>query len=197
MNDKNIIERHPWEPFIPNGTKVLFLGSFPPKVDKWCMDFYYPNKINDFWRIIGYIFYNNPLYFWDNKNNKFNKSQIILFLNNKRIALGDAAAEVIRHKDNASDKFLEIIAPINLIEIINSNIECNTIVSTGQKASEIIANLTNTTIPSIGSYSEAIIGNRNIRIYRMPSTSRAYPLPLIEKASFYESLFQSLGIKND
>ncbi len=41
-NDKNIaIESHPWQPFVPPHTKVLFLGTFPPKPSRWSMDFYY------------------------------------------------------------------------------------------------------------------------------------------------------------
>ena len=56
-NDKNIaIESHPWQPFVPPHTKVLFLGTFPPKPSRWSMDFYYPNRTNDFWFMMGLIF---------------------------------------------------------------------------------------------------------------------------------------------
>ncbi len=192
---KNIkLEHHPWSPFIPNGAKVIFLGSFPPKKDKWCMDFYYPNKINDFWRIIGLIFYNDINHFLNKNNSSFNKKQIISFLEKHKIALGDSAVEVIRHRDNASDKFLEIITPIDLNNIIRLNPKCNTIVSTGQKASEVIANITNTTIPKIGNFVETIINNRVVRIYRMPSTSRAYPLSILQKSLTYKTLFIDLEI---
>ena len=34
---------------------MLFLGSFPPQPKRWCMPFYYPNWLNDFWRILGLI----------------------------------------------------------------------------------------------------------------------------------------------
>lgn len=196
MNNNIKIEHHPWEPFIPNNAKVLFLGSFPPKENKWCMDFYYPNKINDFWRIIGLIFYNNIHHFWNKNISTFNKELIISFLNSHNIAVADAAKEVKRLKDNASDKFLEIITPINLIDLLCFNPNCNTIVTTGQKAAEVIANITNTSIPPIGNYEETTIENRNIRIYRMPSTSRAYPLSISQKSSFYKKLFSDLEILN-
>lgn len=196
MNQTNNVEHHPWTPFIPKGAKVLFLGSFPPKEDKWCMDFYYPNKINDFWRVLGSIFFSNPQYFWDKQENTFNKAQIISFLIDKKIAIGDSVVDAIRQKGNASDKFLEIITPINLIEILNLNSDCNTIVSTGQKAAEVIANITNTSIPQIGNYIETAIGNRIIKIYRMPSTSRAYPLSLSQKSLYYKKLFNDLEILN-
>lgn len=42
------IEKHPFEPFLPEGAKVLMLGTFPPGEHRWSMNFYYPNPINDF-----------------------------------------------------------------------------------------------------------------------------------------------------
>ena len=57
LNTENIarsrdgVEYHPLRPFLPENAKVLFLGSFPPQRKRWCMDFYYPNFINDHWRI--------------------------------------------------------------------------------------------------------------------------------------------------
>lgn len=49
-------ERHPLAPFLPEGASILMLGSFPPKREKWSMEFFYPNWINDIWRIMGHIF---------------------------------------------------------------------------------------------------------------------------------------------
>ena len=42
------LERHPWPPFIPEGAKVLVMGTFPPGNHRWSMEFYYPNRTNDF-----------------------------------------------------------------------------------------------------------------------------------------------------
>ena len=50
-------ELHPLKPFLPANAKVLFLGSFPPPKKRWCMDFFYPNFINDHWRIEGQIWF--------------------------------------------------------------------------------------------------------------------------------------------
>ena len=41
------VERHPLEPFMPEGAKILMLGSFPPKRERWSMEFFYPNFNND------------------------------------------------------------------------------------------------------------------------------------------------------
>ena len=41
------IESHPFPPFLPDGARVLMLGTFPPKPNRWAMEFFYPNKTND------------------------------------------------------------------------------------------------------------------------------------------------------
>ena len=57
------IETHPLTPFLPRHATVLFLGSFPPPRARWSMDFFYPNWINDFWRVMGLIFFDDKAYF--------------------------------------------------------------------------------------------------------------------------------------
>ena len=134
-------------------------------------------------------------FFFNPATNCFNKELIQQFLCSKCIALGDVGYRIIRHKDNASDKFLEIVTPINLIQIIENTPTCNTIVSTGQKAAETIAKITNTKIPKIGEYiTYKAISNRTIYIYRMPSTSRAYPLSLQKKSVYYRQLLNECNI---
>lgn len=195
MNNIKPIEHHPWEPFIPSDATVLFLGTFPPKSEKWSMEFYYPNRINDFWRIMGIVFYNNLNYFYDIQSKSFRLNDIKCFLNKYGIALGDSAIEIRRLKNNASDKFLEIIKPLPLHNVINKMPKCKAIVSTGEKAAQIVASLTNTDIPAIGSsVCTTLTDNRQIRIFRMPSTSRAYPLAIEKKAQHYHNMFKSIGI---
>ncbi|MCL1946259.1 MAG: hypothetical protein FWF51_03775 [Chitinivibrionia bacterium] len=68
------------------------------------------------------------------------------------------------------------------------------IVATGQKALEtIIKQFAEKNIqilsPAIGSYTSFIFENRELRLYRMPSSSRAYPLALEKKAEIYKSAF--------
>ena len=57
------IEVHPLEPFLPENGRILFLGSFPPPRWRWSMEFFYPNWINDFWRIMGLIYFGDKTYF--------------------------------------------------------------------------------------------------------------------------------------
>mgnify|MGYP001188992102 CR=1 FL=1 len=51
------VETHPFAPFLPEKAKILILGSFPPKKERWSMDFFYPNFNNDMWRIFGLVFF--------------------------------------------------------------------------------------------------------------------------------------------
>ena len=54
------IEQHPWAPYIPQDARILIMGTFPPQPHRWSMNFYYPNRTNDFWRVMGLLFYGNP-----------------------------------------------------------------------------------------------------------------------------------------
>ena len=43
------------------------------------MDFFYPNKINDFWRVMGVIFMNDKNAFWDSGQQRFDIQAIKAF----------------------------------------------------------------------------------------------------------------------
>lgn len=192
-------ELHPLIPFIPTGAKVLMCGTFPPKRDKWSMEFFYPNFINDMWRIFGYILYGDKEYFVDTEHKTFDVSGIKRMLTELGIAVFDTATEVYRAKDNASDKYLEIITPIDLSKILAELPGCKAIVSTGEKAAGVISSITNTCLPKLGESVEISIYDNSgqthvIRHYRMPSSSRAYPMKLERKADYYHSMLEEIGI---
>ena len=107
-----VIEHHPWGFFLPENTHLLMLGSFPPPRIRWSMDFYYPNIQNDMWRILGLLFYADKDYFLATPKN-FSEEKCRAFCNQIGLGLGDTGMEVIRQKGNASDKFLEVIKPMN------------------------------------------------------------------------------------
>ena len=187
-------EKHPLKPFFPDGAKWLFLGSFPPKRQRWSMEFYYPNFQNDMWRIFGLVFFDDKDYFIDVNKKSFKKENIMAFLTKHKIAMYDTAKAVIRHNDNASDKDLEIVEATNIIETIRELYDLQNIVATGQKALDtIILQLIKAKVklkpPAVGSYAPFAVGNRNLRLYRMPSSSRAYPLALEKKAAIYKEMF--------
>lgn len=183
-------ETHPFEPFLPENARILFLGSFPPQPHRWCMPFYYPNWINDFWRIMGLIHFGDKDYFCIPNEKRFNEIAIREFCAGQCLAFYDTATEVRRLKDNASDAFLEVVTTTDIPALLQKIPHCTTLVTTGQKATEVIASTFNCPIPPIGSHIEIEIGNRPINFWRMPSTSRAYPLPLNKKADTYRQLFK-------
>jgi len=187
------VEQHPFEPFLPTNAKLLMLGSFPPQPKRWCIDFYYPNFINDMWRIMGLIFYGDKEHFIIEGLKRFDKSLIISFLSQQGIALYDTATAVRRLADNASDKFLEVVTPTDIDHLLLSLPQCQAIVSTGEKATDTLCNKYCTLKPMVGHYSTFDTQGHLLRLYRMPSSSRAYPLALEKKATFYKRMFLELG----
>lgn len=188
------VERHPFEPFLPEGAKVLMLGSFPPQRKRWSMEFYYPNLINDFWRIIGLLFFEDKDWFVDKVAKRFKLKEIKEFCVEKGIAMFDTATAVRRLKDNASDKFLEVVEPTDIPALLRRIPDCIAVVVTGEKASVTLCGTFGTEPPAVGEYSSFTFEGRPMRLYRMPSTSRAYPLPIQKKADVYRRLFADLGI---
>lgn len=130
-------ELHPLGFFLPENTRLLMLGSFPPPKARWSMDFYYPNIQNDMWRILGLIFYGNKDAFLRDKK-AFSEEKAKAFCREKGIGIGDTAMEVIRLKANASDKFLEVVRPIDPEKVLSQIPECVAIVVTGQKAMDTL-----------------------------------------------------------
>ena len=188
------IERHPLKPFLPPSAKVLMLGSFPPPRARWSMDFFYPNFQNDMWRILGLIFYGDKDHFVVSGARKFIYELVVDFCQSVGIALFDTASSVRRLQNNASDKFLEIVEPTDLAVLLRQIPDCHTIVTTGEKATDAIVERYGCTKPQVGTFSPLSIGGRGYRFYRMPSSSRAYPLALDKKADAYRAMFTAIGM---
>jgi len=190
-----IIEQHPLGFFLPANTRLLMLGSFPPPKIRWSMDFYYPNINNDMWKILGIIFYNDKGYFLESRK-AYSREKAAAFCEEKGIGIGDTAVEIIRQKANASDKFLEIVKPFDPETILGQVPQCEAIVVTGQKAMDtLLSVIPQATEPVIGSFTEFTLGDRTFKLFRMPSSSRAYPKPLEEKAIIYKTMFTELGME--
>ena len=189
-----MIEQHPLEPFLPGNATLLMLGSFPPQKKRWSMDFFYPNLQNDMWRIFGLIFFQDKDHFLFENKKAFDKERLIVFLETKGIALYDTATSVRRLQDNASDKYLEVIEPTDIRLLLKQLPHCKAIVTTGQKATDIIRSQIEVNEPSIGGSCPFEFEDRSLRLYRMPSSSRAYPLALEKKSVFYRLMLKELGI---
>lgn len=188
-------ERHPFKPFLPPNARLWMLGSFPPQRERWAMDFYYPNLQNDMWRIFGLIFFNDKSHFLSDNRKTFCKDRLTDFLNEKGIALYDTGREIIRQKGNASDKFLEIVTPLRPEEMLPLLPCCKAFATTGEKATEtLLPMLPGASAPKVGHFTGFTLLGRSLRLYRMPSSSRAYPKPIEEKAAVYRKMFEELDM---
>ena len=187
------VERHPFEPFLPEGCRLLMLGSFPPAEKRWSMHFYYPNFTNDMWRIFGLCFFGDKLHFVDVERKTFCLDAIIDFLTAKGIGMYDTATAVRRLKNTAADKDLEVVEPTDLKAMVRSLPRLEAIVTTGQKATDLLRECFDISgEPRVGEYVEFEFEGRMLRLWRMPSSSRAYPLKVEKKAEYYGRLFEGL-----
>lgn len=188
------VEQHPLKPFTPQHARLLMLGSFPPARSRWSMDFFYPNYINDMWRIYGLCFFDDKDYFVDVEQKTFCKDLIEEFLTEKGVALYDTASAIVRTKGTASDKDLEVVTPTDIKALLRELPECQAVVVTGQKAADVFSVQFQIVQPKVGSFTAFIFEGRNLRLYRMPSSSRAYPMKLEYKAKKYKQMFTELGL---
>ena len=159
------------------------------------MDFYYPNIQNDMWRVFGVIFYADKDYFLKTPK-QFDIDKAKAFCREKGVGMGDTAEEIVRLKNNASDKFLEVVRSSDIAGAIRSVPSCRAVAVTGQKALDTLLSVLPFPVqePPVGGHSSFDIDGRSIFLYRMPSTSRAYPRPLAEKAAVYGAMFEELGM---
>ena len=220
LNTENVarskggVEYHPLRPFLPEKAKVLFLGSFPPQRKRWCMDFYYPNFINDHWRIEGQIFYGDKNHFVDLEAKRFKIDEIVAFCEEKGLAFFDTSTAIRRLQDNASDKFLEVVEPTDIPALLKRLPHLRAIVTTGEKATETICRTMGMTdVPKVNTYVRVLntdstdeTDNRantndsnltnggGLLLYRLPSSSRAYPLSFDKKVEAYRRFFDFIKI---
>ena len=196
------VEYHPLVPFLPENAKVLFLGSFPPQQKRWCMDFYYPNFINDHWRIEGQVFFGDKNHFVDVKAKRFKIDEIVPFCQEKGLAFYDTSTAVRRLQDNASDKFLEVVEPTDIRGLLQQLPHCRAIVTTGEKATETVCSTlgiaevpkVNTSVGITNTNSTNLTNGGGLLLYRLPSSSRAYPLSFDKKVEAYRKMFMDFNI---
>lgn len=188
------VERHPLKPFLPEGCRLLMLGSFPPERRRWSMEFFYPNFNNDMWRIMGLIFHGDRDRFVVAGERRFDRAAVEAFCTERGIGLYDTACEVRRLAGNASDKFLEVVTPTDIGALLRTVPACSAVAATGEKAAEIFAAAVGCDAPAVGAAVEFGFEGRAMRFYRMPSSSRAYPLSVERKAAVYEGMLRAEGI---
>lgn len=208
-NDKATeLETHPFEPVLPPNATVMMMGTFPPTADKWAMSFHYPNFYNDMWRIYGRVFFDDADYFRIGDEKRFDPERIRDFMFERGIASCPTVKQAIRETGNASDKNLTVVTPVNLDVILPQVPKVATLFTTGGKATEVLLGLLDEPIakskyPKTNQnmdypYQWQSTDNQkadvnNLTLYRLPSTSRAYPLSLDKKVAAYKAFFERVG----
>jgi G:T/U-mismatch repair DNA glycosylase len=178
------------------------------------MDFYYPNFINDHWRLEGEIFFGDKNHFVDLEAKRFKKDEIVAFCKEKGLAFFDTSTAIRRLQDNASDKFLEVVEPTDIHALISLLPHLRAIVTTGEKATETICKTMGMMeVLKVNAYVEITntdgtdemdnLANTNLTnttngggllLYRLPSSSRAYPLSFDKKVEAYRRFFNFIQI---
>lgn len=200
------IESHPFPPILPPQATVLMMGTMPPTEDKWCMPFHYPNFYNDMWRIFGLVFFDDADYFRMGDEKRFDHHKIKDFLLSKGIGECPTVTEVIREKGNASDEHLTVVSTVDLATILPQVPHVNWLFTTGGKATEVLIGLVNAELtkqsptapllklPKTNQSISVQVFDRELQIYRLPSSSRAYPMSLANKAEAYARFFRLAGL---
>ena len=187
------IESHPFEPFLPQNARLLMLGTFPPAEKRWAMKFYYPNFTNDMWRIFGVCFFGDKMHFVRQEEKTYDLEAIVPFLKEKGIAMYDTACRIVRTKNTASDKDLQVVEETNLTAMLRELPQCEMILTAGQLATTIACRQFCISEPRVGTCVEFEMDGRRMRVYRMPSSSRAYPMSVEKKAEYYQRVFDVLN----
>ena len=154
------------------------------------MEFFYPNRTNMMWEIFGEVFFNDSQRLVDAVHKTFRLVEIQALLKEKGIAIFDTATAVRRLSGNASDKDLQIIEKTDIPALLARIPLCHDIVCTGQKSFSVLTEDYGVELPKMGEFNEFTINGRPMRLWRMPSSSRAYPMPLKEKAASYQHMME-------
>jgi len=202
------LETHPFEPVLPPNATIMMMGTFPPTADKWAMSFHYPNFYNDMWRIYGQVFFDDADYFRVGDEKRFDPERIRDFMFERGIASCPSVKQAIRETGNASDKNLTVVTPVDLEVILPQVPKVESLFTTGGKATEVLLGLLEEPIakskhPKTNQsmdypYQWQSTDNQkadvnNLTLYRLPSTSRAYPLSLDKKVAAYKAFFEKMG----
>ena len=203
------IETHPFAPVLPPQATAMMMGSFPPTPEKRCMAFHYPNFQNDMWRIYGLVFFGDAAHFQAAGEKRFEAERIRAFLMERGIALCPAVRRARREQGNAADASLTVIEPVNLAEVLPQVPRCRALLATGGKAAEVLLGLLDSApangadasrpcrpirLPRPGQSVAYDYAGRHLRLHRLPSTSRAYPMALAQKAQIWRAFFQQQGL---
>lgn len=195
--DNSVIESLPFPPFLPPHATVMLMGTFPPAAEKRSMAFHYPNFQNDMWRVYGLVFFGDAAHFQAASAKRFDADKIKAFLWERGIASCPTVFKAVRTHGNAADEFLQIVESVDLPAVLAQVPQVSRIGTTGGKATEVLVCKlpAKTALPKTGETIDYPCAGRTLRLTRLPSTSRAYPLALAKKVEAYRAFFQAAGLQ--
>ena len=143
---------------------------------------------------MGHLFFDDRQHFVIAEEKRFDEAAIRRFAAKEGLAFFDTACRIRRLKGNASDAFLEVVEATDISSLLAPMPHCNRIVTTGGLAGKVLCDTLGVKqLPKIGTFvhcpADTHALGRDIDFWRMPSSSRAYPLALDKKAEFYRLLF--------
>lgn len=157
------------------------------------MPWYYPNLQNDMWRIFGLAFFGSKDHFLTEDKRSWQLGMLKTFLAGKGVAIYDTAYRIRRTKGTASDKDLEVVEPVDLDRLIAALPHLRGVLTVGQLATRLFT--THYGIKdkiAMGDYASFSVVDRALRLYRMPSSSRAYPMAVEQKTAYYQRMFDEI-----
>lgn len=137
-------EDHPTGPMVHAGSRVLICGTFPPV--KKSIHFYYPNKNNNMWRILGDIFYDETSHFYTTRNAlatgnskivtcDLDEARIRHFAGSAPIGFFDVCSRIRRRSGNSSDANIDTLRRTDVFhDVLAHTPRCEAIVTTGTLA---------------------------------------------------------------
>lgn len=189
--EKTSTEHHPdWYFDIPT-MKTLILGSFPPHAKQRYYEFYYPNAMNRFWKILADIA-GVELTKYKKKEKAENEKLAVQERYNIMLALNvgvqNMGKTIQRKGESANDNNIEITEYQDILGIIRNHPELTTILLPGFSAPNSTywsfikyLNKNNFQLepqkPSLGMSFEIDVDDRKIKCVVLYSTSTATKLP--------------------
>jgi G:T/U-mismatch repair DNA glycosylase len=128
MNQNIEPEPHAFGTFAPPGAEILIIGTFPTHNRNWAFDFFYPNKNNLFWELLGNTY--NYVFQQDEGEKAVNERQA--FVTRHKIALTDMLAKAIRINNSSSDNKLIPVELMQILSILEKNPSIRKIILTSR-----------------------------------------------------------------
>lgn len=121
------IEFHPnWYHDIPN-MRTLVLGTYPPGKHKWSYEFYYPNKLNRFWKIMAMAAETSLLEFKGLEAVNERKA----LMEKLQVGVQNVGKKIERKDRSASDDKIKILEFQDILGIIKKSPSLKRILLTG------------------------------------------------------------------